>query len=388
MEAVLLKILIAPDSFKECLDVFSVTDAIARGLLSGGASSEDLICRPLADGGEGLLQVLVHASGGSIHEKNVSGPLGEKVRASFALLSDGKTAVIEMAQAAGIHLISPEKRNPLFTTTYGVGELMRKALDAGARRIIVGLGGSATNDGGAGMAQALGVSLKNQEGEELLRGGAALASLAVIDCSRLDPRLKNAEIIGACDVTNPLCGERGASVVYGPQKGADAGQAALLDGALRHYGFLLAETCPPFYPELPGAGAAGGLGAGLAAFTGAALRSGIDLVFSAYGDIEEHCAHAAAIISGEGRVDGQSTQGKVLSGVAAVARRHGVPLFVLAGKISGDLQALYDAGVTAVFPIAPFPMEEKEALRTAAAHLEQTARNLMRTVAALKRKQK
>lgn len=381
-----MKILIAPDSFKECLDVFSVTDAIARGLLSGGASSEDIIRRPLADGGEGLLQVLVHAAGGSIHEKSVSGPLGEKVRASFALLSDGKTAVIEMAQAAGIHLIDPEKRNPLFTTTYGVGELMRSALDAGARRLIVGLGGSATNDGGAGMAQALGVSLKNHEGEELSWGGAALASLAVIDCSRLDPRLKSTEVIGACDVTSPLCGARGASVVYGPQKGADAEQVAVLDAALRHYGFLLEAACPPFHPMLPGAGAAGGLGAGLAAFAGAALRSGIDLVLSAYGDFEEHCADAAAIISGEGRVDGQSTQGKVLSGVAGVARRHGVPLFVLVGKISGDLQTLYDAGVTAVFPIAPFPMEEKEALRTAAAHLEQTARNLMRTVAALKRK--
>lgn len=374
------KIIIVPDAFKECLDVFDVTAAIARGLVRGGADEKAIVSCPLADGGEGLMEVLLHTSGGTVQEVKVTGPLGEKTASAFALLDDGKTAVVEMARAAGIHLIDAAERNPRITTTYGVGELIRHALDAGASRIIVGLGGSVTNDGGAGMAQALGVSFEDDAGQGLPFGGEALSSLSIIDCSGLDPRLKDVEVIGACDVTNPLCGDQGASVVYGPQKGATEEDVAVLDRALNHYGKCLEVLFPTFHRDSPGAGAAGGLGAGLAAFTGATLRSGVELVLASYDELEEQCGEAMAIISGEGRVDGQSMQGKVISGVVDMARKHGKPLFVLCGKVSGDMQPLYDAGVTAVFPIAPAPMGEAEALSNAAAYLSQTAENLMRTL--------
>lgn len=374
------KIIVAPDSFKECLDVFAVTDAIARGLILGGARKEDVLSCPLADGGEGLMDVLLHTSGGEIHEHTVTDPLGRQISASFALLQDGTTAVVEMARAAGIHLTSPEERNPLITTTFGVGELMRHALDAGARRVIVGLGGSVTNDGGAGLAQALGVSLKDDQGRELPFGGAALASLASVDCSRLDGRLKKVEVIGACDVRNPLCGKEGASFVYGPQKGASEEAVRLLDEALRHYGRFLESLFPSFHSDLPGSGAAGGLGAGLSAFAGASLRSGVDLVLSSYPGLEDAWQEAVAVISGEGRIDSQSIQGKVISGVARRARQYDIPLFVLGGTISGSRQPLYDAGVTAVFPIAPSPMSREEAMENAAAFLTQSAESLMRTL--------
>jgi glycerate kinase len=378
------KIIVAPDAFKECLDVFAVTEAIVRGLVCGGAQEQQIVSCPLADGGEGLLDVLVHTSGGSMREVMVTGPLGKATAASFALLEEGKTAVVEMAQAAGIHLIDPSERNPRITTTFGVGELMRHALDAGVRRIIVGLGGSVTNDGGAGMAQALGVSFKDEEGCELPFGGEALLSLASLDCSGMDPRLKDVEIIGACDVSNPLCGNNGATAVYGPQKGATEEDVVLLDRALNHYGKCLEVLFPSFRRDTPGVGAAGGLGAGLAAFTGASLRSGVELVLDSHEDLEEQWAEAEVIITGEGRVDGQSMQGKVISGVAEMARRYEKPLFVLCGKMSGDMAPLYAGGVTAVFPIAPAPMSEEEAMRNASAYLSRTAENLMRTLLRLK----
>ncbi len=380
-----MNVLVAPDSFKECLDAFAVAEAIASGLRRGAKTPMTVVQRPLADGGEGLLEVLRNALRGDLIPCTATGPLGAPAEAILGLFDQGDTAVIEMARAAGLHLVPPPLRNPRVAGTRGVGELIRRALDLGARRIIVGLGGSATNDGGAGMAQALGVSLLDAEGRELPPGGAALSLLDRIDLSGLDPRLKEIETIGACDVVNPLCGPTGASAVYGPQKGASAEDAKVLDDALRHYGRLLSTCTGQDILGMRGGGAAGGLGAGLAAFTGAVLRSGVELVFDAYGDMDACAAQADIIITGEGAVDAQTAQGKVVAGVAALGQRHKTPVFVLTGRIRGDLEALYEAGVAAVLPIAPGPISEKDAIGNASNLLAQSASTLMRCAEAFRR---
>lgn len=380
-----MKILVAPDSFKECLDAFHVAGAIASGLRRGASPAADVICRPLADGGEGLLQVLLHALGGTTHTVTVTGPMGKPVGASFGLLDQGKTAVIEMAVAAGLHLVPGNERDPMRATTYGVGELIRRALDLGVEHIIVGLGGSATNDGGTGMACALGASFLDASGKELPPGGGALSRLGKVDLTGLDPRIRAVKVTGACDVENPLCGPAGASRVYGPQKGASAADVDILDAALHHFGALLSQQTGTDLLSLPGGGAAGGLGAGLAAFTGARLRSGVQLVFEAYGDMDEQAGSADLLISGEGSVDSQTMHGKVIAGVAALAARHGKPLVVLTGRLRGDLPALYEAGVTAAFPITREPMTTREAMAHAEAYLEQSAENLARVLACFSR---
>ncbi len=373
-----MNILVAPDSFKESLDAFAVADAISAGLHRGVSGTLHVACRPLADGGEGLLRVMLHARKGTIHIKTVTGPMGVPVEASIGLVDGGKTAVIEMAGVAGLPLVPSPERDPMKATTRGVGELMRYALDLGVRRLIVGLGGSATNDGGAGMAQAVGVSLRDASGKELPPGGGALGRLQKIDLSRLDPRIREVEVIGACDVKNILCGPEGASQVYGPQKGASPEAVKELDGALQHFGQVILGQTGRDIRTLPGGGAAGGLGAGLAAFTGACLRPGIDLVFEAYGDMDEQAHRADMIISGEGSVDGQTLHGKVVAGVAALAQQHGKPLVLLAGRLLGSPSGLYDAGVTAAFPIAPAPMDIPQAMAHTAEYLEQAAENLAR----------
>jgi glycerate 2-kinase len=378
-----MKILVVPDSFKECLDAFSVAEAIASGLRRGALQPLQVESCPLADGGEGLMWVLLHALGGKSFDKTVSGPMGHPVRASLGLLEDGKTAVIEMASAAGLHLVEKERRNPLLASTRGVGELMRYAIDLGASRIIVGLGGSATNDGGAGMAQALGVSLLDAMGRELPPGGEILSKLDRIDMSSMDKRIMDVEVIGACDVTSPLCGPQGASCIYGLQKGASDDDIQRLDEALHHFGCVIEKQLGKEVLSLPGGGAAGGLGAGLAAFAVARLRSGVRLVLESYCDMEQRVKSADILFSGEGSVDGQTVHGKVVAGVAALAKKHHKPLIVLTGRIQGDLSALYDAGVTGVFPIAPKPMEQSEAVAHAKAYLTQTAENLMRTIASI-----
>ena len=380
-----MKIVIAPDSFKECLDAFAVAEAVAAGLRRAGVRDEDIVRRPLADGGDGLLHVLHHALGGQIRTARVCGPLGKPVNASFGLLDDGSTAVIEMAQAAGLHLTPVKKRDPRITTTRGVGELMRHAIDSGAQRIIVGLGGSATNDGGAGMAAALGIRFKDSQGRDLPPGGAALSRLASVDMSGRDTRLDAVEVAAACDVSNPLCGRNGASYVYAPQKGATPDMVKQLDAALRQYARVLKKERRVDVNALPGGGAAGGLAAGLAAFTGATLRSGVELVCDAYGDLDALIRDADIVISGEGAVDGQSAQGKVIAGLAQKARAHNTPLVVIAGKVGNDLDALYKAGVTAALPITPEPMAHRYALKYAARHLEQTGYALGRLAAALRK---
>ncbi|MCK5862461.1 MAG: glycerate kinase, partial [Candidatus Hydrogenedentes bacterium] len=299
-----MKILIAPDSFKECLSAFAVTEALSVGLRRSGVPDSSLLCRPLADGGEGFLDVLHHALGGEIDTVCVSGPMGNPVSARYGLLDSGRTAVIEMAEAAGVHLLPVEGRNPGVTTTRGVGELIKHVLDLGVQRILVGLGGSVTNDGGTGMAAALGACFKDADGKPLAPGGAALHHLVEVDLSGFDKRLQTVEVVGACDVLNTLCGDKGASFVYGPQKGASPKEVQQLDEALYHYAAVVKKQMGVEVLSLAGGGAAGGLAAGLALFAGATLRSGAELVFEAYGDMEESIGSASIIISGEGAVDG------------------------------------------------------------------------------------
>lgn len=367
-----MKIVICPDSFKESLPADAAAQAIAEGVREVWPGA-DCVCLPLADGGEGTLDALVSATGGQLLTRQVQGPLGQPTLARFAVLGDGKTALIEMAEAAGLPLLLPAQRDPLRTSTYGVGELMAAALDLGVTRILLGLGGSATQDGGAGMLQALGARLLDANGQPLPPGGAALRQLAQLHLDGLDPRLARVTVEVACDVDNPLCGPRGSSAVFAPQKGADAAGVALLDAALAHWGAHLAQATGRPVAELPGAGAAGGMGAAALAVFAARLRPGIDWVMDAL-DFNAALHGADWVISGEGRADGQSAGGKVVSGVARRAQAAGVPLLVLAGSLGDGYQALYPLGVHAILPIVPGPVSLAQALDHAADNLRRTAR--------------
>jgi glycerate kinase len=310
---------------------------------------------PMADGGEGTMQALVDAIGGEMIPVEVTDPLGGRVIAHFGLLSDKVTGVIEMAAASGLNLVPPQKLNPLLTTTYGTGELILAALERGCRKLIVGIGGSATNDGGAGMAQALGAKLLDTKGVPLAFGGAALADLEHIDVTTIDPRLADCDIILACDVTNPLCGPQGASAVYGPQKGATKEMVVKLDAALAHYAEVIERDLGIDVRDVPGAGAAGGLGAGLIAFLKARVLPGVDVVIQATGLIE-HLKEATLVFTGEGRLDSQTACGKVPVGVARKAKAFGLPVIAIAGEIANGYQAVYEQGIDTVFSIAPGPI--------------------------------
>jgi glycerate kinase len=366
-----MRIVIAPDSFKESLPAPRVAGAIAVGLRRALPQAE-LIEIPLADGGEGTARILVQTTGGRMVELMVSGPLGTPVKASYGLLGDGQTAVIEMAEAAGLQLVPPQRRNPRLATTRGVGELLRDALERGIRRIVVGLGGSATNDAGAGMAQALGFSLRDGQGNELPPGGAALAGLASIVTARCHPALEACEILAACDVTNPLCGPQGASRTYGPQKGAGEQDALALDAALEHFGRLLETQLGIPILNLPGGGAAGGLGAGLAAFAHGQLRQGFDLV-ARLCSLAERIQGAELIVTGEGALDEQTVNGKVPMGVARLAQAQGIPVIALAGALGQGYRSLYARGLAAAFSICPGPMPLREALSQTEERLADTA---------------
>ena len=369
-----MKIVIAPDAFKESLAAPAVARAIAAGFAQVLPQAQYLL-RPLADGGEGTVEALVAASGGELREAVVTGPLGEAVTATFGLLGGGHCAVMEMAAASGLPLVPLARRNPLLTTSYGTGELIRHALDLGVSRLILGIGGSATNDGGAGLIQALGGRLLDDEGASLGPGGGALADLASIDLSGLDPRLATLDLQVACDVDNPLCGPRGASQVFGPQKGATPNVVAQLDANLAHYAACIASQLGKEVAQLPGAGAAGGMGAALAGLLGAQLTPGIELVLQAL-DMDEVLEGADLVITGEGRLDGQTLYGKVPLGVARLARSNGVPVIALAGCLGPGHQALYAEGIAALFAIVDRPMELAEALLCAEENLRRTARNL------------
>jgi glycerate kinase len=349
-----MKIVIAPQGFKGNLTALEVAHAIEKGIRRVVPDATTAI-KPMADGGEGTVQALVDATGGKIMVTGVTGPLEERVEAHWGILADQTTAVIEMASASGLPLVPPEKRNPLITTTYGTGELIRAALDHGCHKLIIGIGGSATNDGGAGMAQALGAKFLDGQSNELASGGAALAKLDHIDISGMDPRLAHFEVTLACDVNNPLCGPRGASAIYGPQKGATPEKVQQLDAALCHYADIIQKDLGLDLREVPGAGAAGGLGLGLMVFLKAKMIPGIDVVIEATNLVEE-LQGANLVFTAEGRIDCQSAMGKVPTGVALKAKEFNIPVIALAGEVADDCHVVFEQGIDAVLSIAPGPI--------------------------------
>jgi glycerate kinase len=371
-----LKVVVAPDSFKECLSAPQVAEAMADGVRAAAPDAQ-VTSVPMADGGEGTVQALVAATGGALHNATVTGPLGEPVEAEFGILGDGETAVIEMAAASGLPLVPPERRDPTRTTTFGTGELIRAALDRGARHLILGIGGSATVDGGAGMAQALGVRLLGAEGQPLGRGGGALERLDTIDLSGRDPRPADVTCEVASDVDNPLIGPRGAARVYAPQKGATPQMVESLEANLTRLADVVERDLDVQVRDLPGAGAAGGLGAGLVAFLGAALRPGVELVIEAV-HLDEALAGADLALVGEGQLDGQTAFGKVPVGVARVAAKQDIPVVALAGALGDGWEAVLDEGITACLPIADGPMGREASYKRASELLTRTAEQVTR----------
>ncbi|MCC6444611.1 MAG: glycerate kinase [Armatimonadetes bacterium] len=368
-----MKILIAPDSFKGSLPAPEVARAIERGIRAALPGAET-VCLPLADGGEGTVEALIASTGGRLVPVEATGPLGESVPAFFGILGGQETAVLEMASASGLPLVPPEKRNPCVTTTYGTGQLIRAAIQSGCRRLLIGIGGSATNDGGAGAMAALGARFLDANGSELPPGGAALARLERIDMSGFSfPR--EIEVVVASDVSNPLCGPTGASVVYGPQKGATPEMIEQLDGALRRYADAVEDQLGQDIAERPGAGAAGGLGAGLMAFLNARLRSGIEIVLDAV-QFDRHLQGASLIITGEGRIDAQTAYGKTIAGALKRGQAAHVPVAALAGSIEPGAQSLEAMGLCAMMSIVPGPMPLEEAMQKTASLLETSARRL------------
>lgn len=373
-----MKIVIAPDSYKESLSAQEVATQIEAGFREVFPDAS-YVKLPVADGGEGTVEAMVAATQGRIVEVQVTGPLGDKIDAFFGLSGDEKTAFIEMAAASGLERVPPAKRNPLLTTSYGTGELIRSALDHGVKHCIIGIGGSATNDGGAGMAQALGAKLLDAQGESIGFGGGALDTLARVDVSELDQRIKTCRFEVACDVTNPLTGKLGASAVFGPQKGATSAMIVQLDNALKHYAEVIRHSLDIDVDQVPGSGAAGGMGAALLAFCGAELRQGIEIVTEALG-LDELVRDASLVITGEGRIDSQTIHGKVPIGVARVAKRYNKPVIAIAGSLTADVGVVHAHGLDAVFSVLYNICSLEEALDNAAANVRMTARNVAATI--------
>ena len=355
-----MKIVIAPQSFKGGLSGTDAAKAIEEGILDMIGDAET-VSIPVADGGDGTLDALVNATGGEVFSSRVTGPLGAPVNAAWGAMGDSDTAVIEMARASGLALVHPRHRDPRTATSYGAGELIAKALDQGFRRIIVGLGGSATNDGGLGMAQALGIRFMDSNGRELPAGGAALARLHRVDVSGVRLGLMEAEIIAATDVNNPLCGPSGASAVYGPQKGASAAVVEELDQALDRLSRVVERQLGINMREVPRGGAAGGLAAGLVAFADARIESGIDLVCNAV-RFEEKLEGADLVITGEGRTDASSVFEKAPVGVARKAKERGIPVIAIVGSLGPGHQAVYEHGIDALVPIPDRTMGFEESM--------------------------
>lgn len=369
-----MKIVIAPDSYKESLSALDVASAIEQGFREIYADAE-YVKLPVADGGEGTVEAMVAATQGCRIAVTVTGPLGEPVEAFYGLSGDRQCAFIEMAAASGLESVPPARRNPLLTTSWGTGELIRHALDAGVRQIIIGIGGSATNDGGAGMVQALGAKLLTKDNQQIAAGGRALESLARIDVSELDKRLAGCRIDVACDVTNPLTGPQGATAVFGPQKGATAEMIPCLDNALAHFADIIHRDLELDVLHLEGGGAAGGMGAGLYAFCGAKLRPGIEIVTDAL-HLADIVADADLVITGEGRIDSQTVHGKVPVGVARVAKRYNLPVIGIAGSLTADVGVVHQHGLDAVFSVIYSVCTLEQALENAAENVRMTARNV------------
>lgn len=370
-----MKIVVAPDSFKESLSAPEVAAAMARGITLAAPHAR-IHCVPMADGGEGTVQAVLAGTQGERRTVLTQNALGEPIDADWALLGDG-TAVIEMATAGGLEQIPRAKRDPLRASSAGVGQLISAALDAGARRIVLGLGGSATNDGGAGMLQALGMAFLDSDSRPLEPGGAALARLARIDAQGLDPRLRAVQFTIASDVDNPLCGAQGASAIFGPQKGANPEQVRQLDAALSRLADVFAQTLGRDDRNAPGSGAAGGLGFAARSWLGAGFRPGVEVV-AEIGQLAEVVKGASLVFTGEGRMDSQTLRGKTPMGVARIAREAGVPVVAIAGSLGAGYQMLYGAGIHAAFSLAEGPCTLEEACRDAARLLADRASDIMR----------
>ena len=369
---------LAPDSFKESMTAKEVCIAMEAGIKKVYPNAK-FIHVPMADGGEGTVQSLIDATDGLMYSLDVTGPLGSPVTAQFGIMGDQITAVIEMAEASGIHYVTQDTKNPLITTTYGTGELIRACLDKGIKKIIIGIGGSATNDGGAGMAEALGVQFLDKEGNPIPRGGGHLNQLDTIDVSKIDPRLADVSLIVACDVTNPLCGETGASNVFGPQKGATPEMVKQLDFNLAHYADIVDRQLGKEVRNIPGAGAAGGLGAGLLIFTNATLQKGIDIVIE-YSGLREKLTNADYVFTGEGGIDFQTQFGKTPYGVAQAAKELDKKVIAIAGHIGEGIEELYDKGIDAIFGIIPELTTLEQTLKTGPKNVERTCENIARVL--------
>jgi glycerate kinase len=359
-----MKIVIAPQTFKGSISALDAARAMRNGVLEVFPDAQTVLS-PVADGGDGTLETLVEVSGGQIREATVTGPLGERRAAQWGAMGDGVTAVIEMARTSGLALVPLEHRDPLNATTYGLGEIVRAALDDGFRRFIMGIGGSATNDAGAGMAQALGIRLLDDTGDELPHGGAALARLSRIDMAGIDPRVSDSDFLVACDVSNPLTGPEGASAIYGPQKGATPEMVQTLDAALLHFAKIVRHDIGAKINDLQGAGAAGGLGGGMVAFLDAELRAGVDIVLDTVG-LDAALEGADLVLTGEGALDYQTIYSKAPIGVAERAKRLGIPVIAIAGTLGDRYTLVHDHGIDAALAITNAPMTLEEASARAA----------------------
>jgi glycerate kinase len=375
-----MKIVIAPQTFKGSISALEAARAMSEGVRRVVGDAETVLV-PVADGGDGTLETLVDSSAGEIRTSEVTGPTGEKVVAQWGAMGDGNTAVIEMARTSGLALVPEEKRNPLITTTYGLGEVIRVALDSRFRRFIIGIGGSATNDAGVGMAQALGIRLLDAGGQDLPFGGAALAQLDRIDMSGLDPRAKESTFAVACDVSNPLTGPEGASAVYGPQKGATSEMVARLDAALAHLAQVVKGDMGLEIDDVPGAGAAGGLGAGLIAFLNGEMRSGVDIVLDAV-ELDRRLEGADLVITGEGSLDFQTVYNKAPIGVARLAKARKIPVIAIAGSLGRGFTDVHEHGIDAVSAITHAPMTLAEASEDAADLIASATEQALRFMAA------
>ncbi len=359
-----MKVVLAPQTFKGSISALEVATAMREGVLRVVPDADcDLV--PVADGGDGTLETLVEGSGGEIRTADVTGPLGGRVKAQWGAMGDGTTAVIEMARTSGLALLTVERRDPLTATTYGLGEAIKQAMDSGFRKFIVGIGGSATNDAGAGMAQALGVRLLDAQGRDLRFGGAALAHLTTIDVIGLDPRATESLFMVACDVSNPLTGPEGASAIYGPQKGATPSMVEQLDAALLHFAKVAKKDLGADVNDVRGAGAAGGLGGGFIAFLNGVLRSGVDIILDAV-DLDSHLEGADVVVTGEGCLDHQTVYSKAPIGVAERATSRGIPVVSISGSLGERYSAAHEHGIAAAMAITSAPMSLEEASARAA----------------------
>ena len=370
------KYVVAPDSFKESMTAKEVCDAMEKGIKEADSAAE-VIKVPMADGGEGTVDSLVDATQGQRVIVEVTGPLGNKISAYYGILGNGTTAVIEMAKASGLEIVEKKKRNPMITTTFGTGELIRDALDHNVKEIIIGLGGSSTNDGGSGMAQALGAKLLDQNNHQIPFGGGNLDKLDKIDISNLDSRLQDVKIILANDVTNPLIGKDGASRVFGPQKGATPEMVEKLENNLQHYAKIVKRDLNKEVALVSGAGAAGGLGAGLMAFTTCEMRRGVDLAIEVT-KLEEKIRDADYVFTGEGGTDFQTKFGKTPYGVAKLGKKYHKPVISLAGYLGEGIDSLYSEGFTAIFGIIPGACDLSTALKNGPSNVARTTENIVR----------